>query len=203
MDSEESLITRATQGDQVALDVLLTKHLPGLRAFIRLRAGKLVRAKESCSDLVQSVAREALEDLDGFEYRGERAFKQWLYKRGLHKIINKAEYYQAEKRAAHREVDLAAQDASSMGEGLLAAYASLATPSQDAMGIEAMQKLEESMDKLPEDYREAITLHRLVGMSQKEIAETMGRSEGAVRNLIYRGLARLTVMMGDDVQAAE
>jgi DNA-directed RNA polymerase specialized sigma24 family protein len=32
-------------------------------------------------------------------------------------------------------------------------------------------------------------------MSQAEIAEAMGRSEGAVRNLIYRGLARLTVMM--------
>ena len=67
-----------------------------------------------------------------------------------------------------------------------------------AMGSESMQKLEEAMDQLPEDYREAITLHRLVGLSQSEIAEAMDRSEGAVRNLIYRGLARLTVMMGID-----
>jgi RNA polymerase sigma-70 factor (ECF subfamily) len=196
MDRQEDLITRATQGDPVAVEALVAKHLPGLRAFIRLRAGKLIRARESCSDLVQSVAREALSDLADFEYRGEKAFRQWLYKRGLHKIINRAEYYRAEKRAAHREVRLESDD-TEPGEALANAYASLATPSHEAVGGEAMRRLEEAMDELPEDYREAITLHRLVGLSQSEIAASMGRSEGAVRNLIYRGLARLTILMGE------
>ena len=199
MESEEHLVTQASHGDEIAVESLLARHLPGLRAFIRLRAGKLIRAKESCSDLVQSVAREALMDLDGFEYRGEKAFRQWLYKRGLHKIINRAEYYQAEKRAAAREIPMQGTN-TSPGEDLLACYANFGTPSREAMGAEAMLRLEEAMDQLPEDYREAITLHRLVGLSQKEIAETMGRSEGAVRNLIYRGLARLTVMMDTEAE---
>ena len=46
-------------------------------------------------------------------------------------------------------------------EELFACYASLTTPSREAMGEEAMRRLEEAMDQLPEDYREAITLHRL------------------------------------------
>ena len=197
MDSEEHLVSRASQGDAVAMDSLLARHLPGLRAFVRLRAGKLLRAKESCSDLVQSVCREALADLDGFDYRGEQAFKQWLYKRGLHKIINRAEYYRAEKRAAEREVPLQPGDQSDLDDGLIDAYATFGTPSREVMGGEAAQRLEAAMDQLPDDYREAITLHRMVGMSQAEIAASMGRTEGAVRNLIYRGLARLTVLMDE------
>ena len=41
---------------------LLEEHLPRLRAFIRLRTNQAIRARESCSDLVQSVCREVLEE---------------------------------------------------------------------------------------------------------------------------------------------
>ena len=180
------------------MDALLARHLPGLRAFVRLRVGKLIRARESCSDLVQSVAREALQDLGaGFEYRGEKAFRQWLYKLGLRKILDRSDFYNAAKRAADREVDsdgVPDEGRAGLGE----AYASIATPSRVAMAAEERERLEQAMDQLPDDYREAITLHRLVGMSHGEIAESMGRSEGAVRNLVYRGMARLAVMLDEE-----
>ena len=74
---------------------------------------------------------------------------------------------------------------------LLGAYKNLASPSQEMMSQEAVEKIEAAFDALPEDYREAIALHRIVGMSQVEIASTMGRTEGAVRNTsstaVWRG----------------
>jgi RNA polymerase sigma factor (sigma-70 family) len=61
-----------------------------------------------------------------------------------------------------------------------------------------MQRVEAAFDELPEDYREAITLHKLCGLSHAEIAERLGRSEGAVRNLVYRGISRLALLVDSD-----
>ena len=66
------------------------------------------------------------------------------------------------------------------------------------MGRERWQALEAAFDALPDDYREAITLSRVVGLGYPEIADAMDRSEGAVRNLVYRGLSRLSTLLEDD-----
>jgi hypothetical protein len=67
-------IAASCSGDAEALARLLTGFLPELRAFVRLRLGPELRARETSSDLVQSVCREVLADLDQFEYRGSPSF---------------------------------------------------------------------------------------------------------------------------------
>ena len=52
--------------------------------------------------------------------------------------------------------------------------------------------VEAALDRLPVEYREAVVRRRIAGLSYAEIAEELGRSEGAVRNLVCRGLARLS-----------
>lgn len=71
----------------------------------------------------------------------------------------------------------------------------MSTPSRAAMGAEQLAAFEQVFDRLPEDYREVITLSKLVGLSHAEIAVEMKRSEGAVRVLLHRALARLGVLL--------
>ena len=85
------------------VDELLERHLPGLRAFVRLKAGALVRFRESESDIVQSTCREVLERLDEFRHGGEAGFRHWLYTTALRKILDKHEHYTAQKRDVRRE----------------------------------------------------------------------------------------------------
>jgi RNA polymerase sigma factor (sigma-70 family) len=67
---------------------------------------------------------------------------------------------------------------------------------------ETIRRIEAAFDQLPDDYREAVTLHKLCGLSHREIAERMQRSEGAVRNLVYRGISRLALLVdGGDTRA--
>jgi RNA polymerase sigma-70 factor (ECF subfamily) len=190
-DSAE-LVARAANGDESARRDLVVKHLPSLEAFVRLRAGAFVRARESCSDLVQSVCADVLGDLGGFEYRGEEQFRHWLFQRALHKILNKRRFHEAEQRDARRERPV---DSPSSAATLLECYQSICTPSRVARGREALAEFERAFARLPEDYREAITLYRIVGLPYADIAAAMGRSEGAVRNLVYRGLARLSTLL--------
>ena len=105
-DATRPLFERATHGDRRAFNELLALHLPGLRAWIRLRAGPVVRARESASDLAQSVCREVLDHLDRFAYGDEPGFRAWLYTTALRKIMNRHEYYAAEKRDHHPDMEL-------------------------------------------------------------------------------------------------
>ena len=196
----EGLVQAAADGDRKAVDQLLGRYLPDLRAFVRLRAGPLVRARESSSDIVQSVCREVLEHMDRFRHPGENSFKRWLFTTALRKISNRRDYWTAQKRDALRDVPLgrAGASRSSGDEGLMITYSSFVTPSGHAMLREEMERVEVAFEELSEEHREVITLAHVVGLSRAEIAEQMERSEGAVRVLLHRALARLSDLLSND-----
>lgn len=198
------LVENAAQGDRQAVEALLQRYLPGLHAFVRLRAGQLVSAKESSSDLVQSVCREVLEHIDTFKYPSEGAFKHWLYTTALRKILHKHEYYRAEKRDVLRDVPQPSNASSGSQAELLNSYRSFSSPSGQAIVREELERIERAFAKLPDEYREVIVLARVVGLSRAEIGERIGKSEGAVRVLLHRALARLAqVLEGDGREGSE
>ncbi len=196
MSREESgeLLDRFSNGDAGALDRLIALHLPALRAFVRVRCGPRLRAKESAGDLVQSVCRELLEDAGKFRHQGEGAFKAWLFAAAARKVADRADYWQAAKRDPEREVPIAHDRSTARGGDLelLAIWKRSCSPSQALMAREAIAAIETALDELPDDYREAILLSRVVGLSRAEVATAMGKTEDSVRHLLFRGLARLS-----------
>lgn len=199
MTHESSELARAAaEGDERAVETLLERHLPGLRAFVRMRAGAELRAHESSSDIVQSVCREVLTHIDRFQHPSEGAFRQWLYTTALRKIMNRADYWRAAKRAGVRET----QGSSGDDDALFRCYESFASPSRQAMLREEIERIEKALDLLPEEHREVITLAHVVGLSRAEIAVQMNRSEGAVRVLLHRALARIAEILEPGADAS-
>lgn len=189
-DLSEQLLHAAAQGDRGAADELLRRHLPGLKGFLRLRAGRMLLAKESCSDLAQSVCRDVLEQADRFRFGGEAGFRHWLYTTALRKIADRYEYYRALKRDAARE----AEEEGAAGE-TLRVYAGFYSPSQQAVAREELSRVELAFGRLPDEQQEVILMAKMMGLSRAEIATETGRSEGAVRTLLSRALARLTELL--------
>lgn len=186
MTSEDGeLLQRLTSGDGMALDALVEKHLPMLRAYVRLNVPVDLRARESCSDLVQSVCREVIQKRKEFDYRGPEAFRAWLFRWALHKIKDRAKHHRADKRAARNE------EALRHGDEIKALYASLGTPSAAAIAHEHAELLERAFDQLADDDRQVIALCRIAGMPREEAAEVMGKSVAAVRTHLSRALVRL------------
>lgn len=187
------LVTKASAGDAPAVEALLASYLPRLRAFVRVRTNALIRQHESCSDLVQSVCREVLQGAGTFDYRGDAAFRAWLFRTALNKILDRQAFLTEQKRDVRRE---AATD----GRGVLGDVASREpSPSEIAAAAELQQRMEAAFDLLPEEYREVIALSRIVGLSHVEIGQQLGRSEGASRMLLSRALAAYADAM-DQVQ---
>ena len=172
------------------LQRLLERHLPELRAYIRLRSGALVRRKESCSDLVQSVCLETLRERRRVRFDSDVAFRHWLFRAAERKIIDRARFWRQARRDDAREVTADGDDSSY--ETLLTGYATLMTPSRQAMAREQVARLEAAFDRIPAGYRDVITSVRYLGLSYAELAARSGRSEGAIRLQLCRALARLS-----------
>lgn len=195
----ELLVAAAQRRETGALDALVHELLDDVRAFVRLKMDPGLRVRESCSDIVQSVCREVVEDLGGFADRGPGSFRAWLFTAALNKIRQKHQYWKAQKRDAARE----ATDVASGTGASTALYASLCSldgsPSDHAIAREQAARIERAMDKLSHDQRDVLLRHRIVGQSHREIAEETGRTEVAVRSLLSRASVRLLAALEERI----
>ncbi|MGE0143362.1 MAG: RNA polymerase sigma factor [Planctomycetota bacterium] len=179
----QRLVARASAGDSAAVEELLLRHLPALRAFLRLKAGPAILQHESSSDLAQSVCRDILEGADRFQFGGEPEFRKWLFTTAMRKIADRHEHWQAQKRRAAAVQGGLDED--------LSALAAIWSPSQQAMAREELEAVERSFSRLSPDKQEVILMHRLMGMSHAQIAAELGKTEVAVRSMLSRALAEL------------
>jgi RNA polymerase sigma-70 factor (ECF subfamily) len=190
-------IAAARRGEPRAVDSLFARNLPPLVAFIRARTGRAIAARESAVDIAQSVFREVLMDADHVEWKGEGAFRNWLFMQATRKVLDRAKFHGRDRRDVAREV--AMPEAGPAADALLACYASIASPSQHAVAKEELARFEAAVQRLPEQQRDAVTMSRLMGLEYDQIAAQMEISESAVRGLVARGLAALSSMLdGDD-----
>ena len=176
----QGLLADASRGESGTFDELVARYLPRLHGYVRVNMGPQLRAREASVDVVQSVCREVLEERSEFEFRGEGPFLCWLLTAAMNKMRDRARFHDRQVRDHNREEPLL--------DGR--AYAAL-SPSQEVMGHEEVERLEAVLDRLPADDREVIVLARIVRLPHADIAEQMGRSTQAVRNLLARALARL------------
>lgn len=182
----QQALQSADAADEQVQQERLVAHLASLTSYVRKRLGPGLRARETSQDLVQSVCREILGDLETYEYRGEASFRRWLLTRAENKIRGRARFWKRDKRSS---------DSEEAGKKLDLLAASL-TPSEQLAAQEDLEKLELAFADLPTDHQRVILLSRIEGHSHKEIAELMGRSEPAVRQLLVRALALLSTQIG-------
>ena len=185
-DESEELIQRASRGDSFAIDELLQHHLPGLRAFVQHRISPRLLAKESSSDVVQSVCREVLLGVASFQYQGEAAFRGWLYQTALRKLADHQRHFEAQKRDA-QPVPLSTLSAAEFS--LIAS--AVHSPSSQAMMREELERLERAFASLSESDQLILRMIRIEGLSHAQVAQRLQCSEESSRKQLSRALARL------------
>ncbi len=70
-------------------------------------------------------------------------------------------------------------------------------------GREDATRLLKAVQGLPDDRREAMIMRFALGMSNREISRTLGRTEGATKVLIHRAIKQLEKEMEDKVETVE
>ena len=192
-DATRNLVDRATRGDAVAVDHLLQRFLPGLHAYVRRNASDLVAAKETPGDLVQSICREVLEEAGDFEDRegGEDAFGAWLYQKALWRLQDKHKFYRRAKRDVLKEVHDSRVQLDRPHEGGR-------SPSSMAAEGERGAAVRAAVASMPAGYRQVIEWVQFDGLSYKEVAARLDKTDGAVRTLYARALSKLAQVLDSD-----
>lgn len=182
----------AAGGNDAAIGALLARHLPALRAYLRLRMGDRIRRWDTEWDLAQSICREALERPGHFVYRGEAAFRRWLFTMARRQLADRDEHLRADKRDVDRLVTNlpnGQHDERSIADAVHRAFH---TPSEVAIRQETLERIERALARLSDDAREAVLLSRFAGWTTAEIAEQLGKRPSTVRVMISRALATLS-----------
>lgn len=180
------LIQRIKRGEREAFSPLFEKYRSRLGIWIGYRLGEGVRQHMEVDDVVQETFLRAFQEFNRFTYESPGSFFRWLSAIAEHVIIDKARYYGREKRKAEEVLRLRSPSNPGGPEPV-----DSSTPSRRLSKREDIEQLLRSLDALPEDYRQAILLAKVEGLTTQELAERIGKSREAAALLLHRALKRL------------
>jgi RNA polymerase sigma-70 factor (ECF subfamily) len=166
-ESDERLLIEAAQNDPSRFGELYEKNFYRVYAYVARR----VRDRAETQDLTAHVFHQALANLGKFKWKGT-PFAAWLYRIASNAIADQA------KRKARES----GEQSDSIDES---------STTVDLERVERRARLFSAVDKLPDDQRRVIVMRFADEMSIREIADELGRSEGAVKQLQFRGLENL------------
>lgn len=188
------LLHLAGNGEAAALQELLSRYREFVRLLVRSRYAGGLRKRLDSSDLVQETLLRAAQNIRQFQGSREEDWRAWLARIAERELIRQLRrHLGAQKRAAGKEQSPGGSQNISRLEQWCQTHSS---PSQAAQRQERALLLAAILARLPEDYREVLTLRHLEGLGFPEIAERLQRSPGAVRVLWMRALKKLRDELG-------
>jgi RNA polymerase sigma-70 factor, ECF subfamily len=168
------LVRRVQAGDRAAFDLLVRKYQHRIAHLV----SRYVRDQAEAEDVAQEAFIKAYRGLANF--RGESAFYTWLYRIAVNTAKNWL--VASGRRVPDQGVD--AVDAEQYESGALLRDG--ATPEREMLSREIEAEIHRTIEALPRELREAITLREMEGLSYEEIATVMDCPVGTVRSRIFR-----------------
>ncbi len=188
-DDLDDLLHRAVESDRAALETLLYHHHDRLVDEIGRSMMSRLRRYITPEDVAQETYCVVFRKIATFEPRGAHSFFAWLASIAHNKMSDLDKALRAEKRGGERrQIDVqhaAAEDTVRLRLEMLAVTER--TPSRSAVEREQAEQMRQLLARVPADYGQALTLYYMDQLSCAEIAARLGRSEGAVHMLLYRG----------------
>jgi RNA polymerase sigma-70 factor, ECF subfamily len=183
--SSHGLIERIRNGDGEAFTALFNRYRPRLAVLIHYRMGLELRRLVEVDDILQETLLKAFRDFDQFTYRSPGSFMSWLARIADHVMADLARSQGRQKRHAVEMLRFRSASNPSGPEPV-----DSKTPSRVLAEEESVRGLLEKLNSLPDDYRQAILLMKVEGLSTQEAAERLGKSNQATALLLHRALKR-------------
>ncbi|HKD03471.1 MAG TPA: sigma-70 family RNA polymerase sigma factor [Terriglobales bacterium] len=168
-EAQERLLVEAAQKDPACFGELYEIHFERVYAYVAKRVGD----RDAAEDLTSEVFHRALASLPRFDWRGI-PFAVWLLRIAANLIVDRWKQVGREvvEDPPERVIEVCPVE------------------------VEHRARLFRMVELLPEDQRRVVIMRFAEEKSIKEIAGELGRTEGAVKQLQFRGLQNLRARMG-------
>ncbi|AKC85480.1 RNA polymerase sigma factor [Pseudoxanthomonas suwonensis] len=171
--TDESLMLAWAGGDAAAFETLYARHRGPLFRFL---LGQL-RDRPLAEEVYQDVWQRVITAREG--WRPEAAFSTWLY-RIAHNRLN--DHWRAQRHRPPAPAD---------ADRRTAALADPDDPERVASREEGQRRLQQALDELPEDQREAVLLRLQQELSLEEIGRITGVGRETVKSRLRYALDKL------------
>lgn len=186
----ETLLVAARRDSPGAVGKLLGECGDYLLLVANRELGRDLRTKVGASDIVQETFIKAHASFDQFRGEREHELLRWLRKILVRQIVVASERYRsAAKRDLSREV--AWGDENTVRALVQSLPGDGRSPSSHASADEDARALAEAISRLPDDYRQVISLRYWEQLTFVEIGHRMRRSTDAAEKLWLRAITRL------------
>lgn len=173
--TDEELVKRARNGEREAFGALYERHLDAIFRYLSYRLGTV----EDAEDLTTNVFLRAWQNIDSYTWRG-LPFLAWLYRIAHNLVID---FHRTNKT---QWVDLETQW--DLPDDAL-------VPERQLTHDLQVRDVMTAMDELDTLHQEVLTLRFLVGLSHREVAAILDKTEAAARVLQYRALKALRIKL--------
>lgn len=162
--NEEQLVSRAAKDPQ-AFEDLYRKYVDRVYVFLLSRTG----SREEAEDLTSQTFLAALEGISG--YRRQGSFAAWIFSIARRKLID---HY---RRPKNVPLEFAESSENNL---------------DDVIDLRlTLQQISQAFLNIAPDRVEALSLRIFGQLSAAETGQILSKSEGAVRNLVYRALQEI------------
>lgn len=171
-----------------------------LLVILYQKSSTKLRSKIDCDDLLQDAASRAVKSVVAMKLAPSEVMP-WFLQIVTHTIVDAhRHHFGAQKRDAGRELSVDAKlpsqgDQAGQLADLLAA--SITSPSKAFSQHVRLSRMQEALNQLPDDARQAIHWRFMESLSSQEIAARLNKSDGAVRVLLSRTLKKLEDLLND------
>ena len=168
------MVERLKQGDESAFKIIVETW----QDMVLNTAIGIVQNAEDAEDISQEVFVQVYNSVNSF--KGDSKFSTWLYRITITKSLDHERRKKRKKRFAFVK--------SIFGED---SEVVVNPPDFQHPGVVMDQKenaaaLFKAIDKLPENQKIAFTLHKVEGLSYKEVSEVMKTTVSSVESLMHR-----------------
>jgi len=176
--NEEEMLVNASRGDREAFGALYGRYVERIYNYVYYRTGNLHEAE----DLTARVFQRAMNHIHNYTDRGV-PFSAWLY-RIAHNLV--ANWHR--DRSRRQEIPLSEVPVVPSKEE---------RPESKLVRSQDQDSLMRHIRQLPPERQTLLILKFVEDLSNAEIGQVMGRSEGAVKSLYHRTLLALRDQLGD------
>ena len=179
MDSEKNLIKRAQAGDDKAFEDLVLKYKDRLYG---IASSVCARMPSETQDVAQETFISALKHINSF--KSNAAFGTWLYRIAANNCWQRFRKVKTEAR-------------SEMPDERSKGHPSRSCVNENALKNDLSRAVSKALECLPADYRLAVTLCDIEGLSNAEAAGRIGISLAALKTRLHRARGLLKKQLSE------
>jgi RNA polymerase sigma-70 factor (ECF subfamily) len=174
---EESSELEAAFQSEAAFRAWYDRVLPRVFGYV---LGHVQGSRELAEDITQQTFTDAIRGYRRFDRRSDSV--TWLCSIARHKLADHWRRLERDERRRLRLIDTGADDGAD---------------ARQWRSVDQREQVEAALGRLPASQRAALLLAYVDGMTVREIAQTLGRSEKAIESILSRGRASFRSAYGE------